>query len=166
MTGLRNSPKNFSIFPGDATSLRLFILRPRSFPVSPFHRHSKNFTSTAVTVSGTGEGSLVHIGCHKLGGAAGSAVGGDKRYVKDYIRAVTTSNLTLYFKNSLIVLLVTITALVLFSSTAAFSIEKMRFAANKWPYDYSFASEWWKAASRMNTASMLSSAIKTAIALP
>ncbi len=52
--------------------------------------------------------------------------------IDNYIRAVTTSNLTLYFKNSLIVLLVTITALVLFSSTAAFSIEKMRFAANKW----------------------------------
>ena len=49
-----------------------------------------------------------------------------------YVRAVTTSVLALYFKNSLIFLFITITALVLLSSTAAFSIEKMRFRANKW----------------------------------
>ncbi len=50
----------------------------------------------------------------------------------NYVRAVATSDLALYFKNSLIVLFITITALVLLSSTAAFSIEKMRFHANKW----------------------------------
>lgn len=50
----------------------------------------------------------------------------------NYVRAVTTSDLALYFKNSLIVLSITITALVLLSSTSAFSIEKMRFRANKW----------------------------------
>ncbi len=38
----------------------------------------------------------------------------------NYVRAVTTSDLALYFKNSLIVLFITITALVLLSSTAAF----------------------------------------------
>ena len=52
--------------------------------------------------------------------------------IHNYIRAVETSNLGLYFKNSIIVLLVTITALVLFSSTAAFALEKMRFRMNQW----------------------------------
>ncbi len=52
--------------------------------------------------------------------------------IDNYIRAVTTSNLALYFKNSLIVLLVTVAALILFASTAAFAIGKMRFAVNKW----------------------------------
>lgn len=52
--------------------------------------------------------------------------------IDNYIRAVTTSNLALYFKNSLIVLLVTVATLILFASTAAFAIGKMRFAANKW----------------------------------
>lgn len=52
--------------------------------------------------------------------------------IDNYVRAVTTSNLALYFRNSLLVLLITIMALILFASTAAFAIEKMRFAANKW----------------------------------
>lgn len=52
--------------------------------------------------------------------------------IDNYIRAIETSHLGLYFKNSLIVLLITIAALVLFSSTAAFALEKMRFTANKW----------------------------------
>lgn len=52
--------------------------------------------------------------------------------IDNYVRAVTTSNLALYFRNSLVVLLITIVALILFASTAAFAIGKMRFAANKW----------------------------------
>lgn len=44
--------------------------------------------------------------------------------IQNYIRAVETSNLGLYFKNSILVLLITIAALVLFSSTAAFALEK------------------------------------------
>ncbi len=49
----------------------------------------------------------------------------------NYFRAVETSNLGLYLKNSLIVLAVTIALLVLLSSTAAFAIEKMKFKINK-----------------------------------
>ena len=51
--------------------------------------------------------------------------------IQNYIRAVETSNLGLYFKNSILVLLITIAALVLFSSTAAFALEKMRFRINQ-----------------------------------
>ena len=51
--------------------------------------------------------------------------------IDNYIRAIETSNLGLYLKNSLIVLIITITCLVLFSSTAAFAIEKMQFKINK-----------------------------------
>ena len=51
--------------------------------------------------------------------------------IANYIRAIETSNLGLYLKNSLIVLIVTIVCLVLFSSTAAFAIEKMQFKINK-----------------------------------
>ena len=51
--------------------------------------------------------------------------------IENYIRAVETSNLGLYLKNSLIVLVVTILCLVLFSATAAFAIEKMQFRINR-----------------------------------
>lgn len=51
--------------------------------------------------------------------------------IANYIRAIETSNLGLYLKNSLIVLIITIVCLVLFSSTAAFAIEKMQFKINK-----------------------------------
>lgn len=51
--------------------------------------------------------------------------------IDNYIRAIQTSDLGLYLKNSLIVLIVTIVCLVLFSSTAAFAIEKMKFGINK-----------------------------------
>lgn len=51
--------------------------------------------------------------------------------ISNYIRAIETSNLGLYLKNSLIVLIITIVCLVLFSSTAAFAIEKMQFKINK-----------------------------------
>ena len=51
--------------------------------------------------------------------------------IDNYIRAIETSNLGLYLKNSLIVLIITIVCLVLFSSTAAFAIEKMQFKINK-----------------------------------
>ena len=51
--------------------------------------------------------------------------------IDNYIRAIETSNLGLYLKNSLIVLIITITCLVLFTSTAAFAIEKMQFKINK-----------------------------------
>ena len=51
--------------------------------------------------------------------------------IANYIRAIENSNLGLYLKNSLIVLIITIVCLVLFSSTAAFAIEKMRFKINK-----------------------------------
>lgn len=53
-------------------------------------------------------------------------------HIQNYIRAMETSHLGLYFKNSILVLLITITALVLFSSTAAFALEKMRFRINRW----------------------------------
>lgn len=48
----------------------------------------------------------------------------------NYLRAIETSHLGLYLKNSCIILLVTIVALVLLSSTAAFALEKMQFKIN------------------------------------
>ncbi len=50
--------------------------------------------------------------------------------LSNYIRAIETSNLALYFKNSMIVLVVTIFFLVLLSSTAAFAIAKLEFRYN------------------------------------
>ena len=51
--------------------------------------------------------------------------------LQNYVRAIETSNLGLYFKNSILVLFITIVALVLFSSTAAFALEKMKFRINQ-----------------------------------
>lgn len=51
--------------------------------------------------------------------------------LQNYVRAIETSNLGLYFKNSILVLFITIVALVLLSSTAAFALEKMKFRINQ-----------------------------------
>ena len=48
-------------------------------------------------------------------------------YLGNYQRAIEESNLGLYYFNSIVVTLVTIVCIIIFSSTAAFAIQKMRF---------------------------------------
>lgn len=51
--------------------------------------------------------------------------------IQNYIRAWETSHLGIYFKNSLIVVAISIACIVLISATSAFAIEKLKFRFNR-----------------------------------
>ena len=54
----------------------------------------------------------------------------DPIFTENYINAIKKADLLLYFRNSAVVTIITMVLVILFSSTAGFALEKLRFKAH------------------------------------